>query len=128
MLCISEREVKASLSTPSLIPFLRLKDQEEIGFFPFFPHFIPINLSLLSGPRRTTCPLWSWVRFCHKTINLFSIQFILNELSSSHFLTSDIFVKILSLESLATRHPENRKNSDCLRIRRNFYGSLDFTR
>ena len=32
---------------------------------------------------------------------LFSIQFILTELSSSHFLTSEIFVKISFLESLA---------------------------
>ena len=31
---------------------------------------------------------------------LFSVQFILTELSSSHFLTSEIFVKILFLESL----------------------------
>ena len=37
-------------------------------------------------------------------------QFILNELSSSHFPTSEIFVKILSLESLTTYHPKNRKN------------------
>ena len=28
----------------------------------------------------------------------------------SHFMTSDILLKILSLESLATYHPENRKN------------------
>ena len=45
-----------------------------------------------------------------RTIYLFSIQFILNELSSSHFPTSETFVKISSLESLATYHPENRKN------------------
>ena len=56
------------------------------------------------------------------------VQFILNEINSSHILTSDIFVKILSLESLATYHPENRKNSDCLGIRRNFSGLLDFAR
>ena len=50
------------------------------------------------------------VRFCPETIYFFLVQVILNELSSSHFLTSDIFVKISSLESLATYHPENRKN------------------
>ena len=50
------------------------------------------------------------VRFCPETIYLFSIHFILNELSPSHFLTFEIFVKISSLESLATYHSENRKN------------------
>ena len=50
------------------------------------------------------------VRLCSEIIYFFSVQFSLNELSSSHFLTSEIFVKIFSLESLATYHPENRKN------------------
>ena len=50
------------------------------------------------------------VRFCSETIYLFLVHFILNELSSSHFLTSEIFLKISSLNSLATYHPENRKN------------------
>ena len=39
----------------------------------------------------------------------FSIQFILIELNSNHFLTFEIFVKISSLKSLATNHPEIRK-------------------
>ena len=34
----------------------------------------------------------------------FIVQFILNVLSSSHFPTFEIFVKISSLESLATYH------------------------
>ena len=71
-----------------------------MGFLPFCPPFISINLSLLSGPRRATCPLQFRVRFYPKTINFFSPQFILNELSLSNFLTSEIFVKISSLESL----------------------------
>ena len=50
------------------------------------------------------------VRFYPETIYLFSVHFILNELSSSHFLTFEIFVKISSLKSLATYHPKNRKN------------------
>ena len=45
-----------------------------------------------------------------ETIYFFLVQFILNELSFSHFLTSEIFVKISSVESLATYHPENHKN------------------
>ena len=57
------------------------------------------------------------VCLCPETIYLFSVQFILNELSSSHFLTFEIFIKISSLESLATSHPELVKNSDCLIIR-----------
>ena len=40
---------------------------------------------------------------------IFLVHFILNELSPSHFLTSDIFVQISSLKSLVTYHPENRK-------------------
>ena len=44
-----------------------------------------------------------------KQFIFFLVHFILNELSSSHFLTSEIFVKISSLKSLATYHPENCK-------------------
>ena len=51
-----------------------------------------------------------WVDFYPKTTYFFSVQFILNELSLNHFPTSEIFVKILSLESLTTFHPENRKS------------------
>ena len=102
---------------------------KKIGFSPFCPPFILINLSLLSGSCHAKCPLWSRVRFCNEMIHLFLVQFILNELSSSHFLTYEIFVKISSLESLVTHHhQENRKNYDCFRIRRNFSGSLDFAR
>ena len=50
------------------------------------------------------------VCFFPETIYLFLIQFILNELSSSHFPTSKIFVKISFLKSLVTYHPKNRKN------------------
>ena len=50
------------------------------------------------------------VSFYSETIYFFSVQFILNELSSSHFLTSNIFIKILSLNSLMAYHLENRKN------------------
>ena len=49
------------------------------------------------------------VRFCPETIYFFSVYFILNELSLSHFLTSEIFVQIPSLKSLTTYHSENRK-------------------
>ena len=61
----------------------RIQPPQKMGFSPFYPPFIPINLSLLTSTRRTTCPLWSRVRFCNKTIHFFSIQFILNELISS---------------------------------------------
>ena len=56
------------------------------------------------------CPSLIWVRFYSEIIYFFSVQFILNELSSSHFLTSKIFIKISSFESLETYHLENRKN------------------
>ena len=55
------------------------------------------------------CPSLIRVRFFPETIYLFSVQFILNELSSSYFLTSEVFVKISSLESQETYHPETRK-------------------
>ena len=61
------------------------------------------------------------VRFFPETIYFFSVQFILNELSSSHFLISEIFVKISSLKSLTTYHPENRKKiSIILEFNENF--------
>ena len=50
------------------------------------------------------------VRFCPEIIYLILVQVILNELSSSYTLTSEIFVKISSMESLTTYYPENRKN------------------
>ena len=56
------------------------------------------------------CPSLIRVYFYPETIYLFSVQFIFNELSSSYFLTFEIFIKISSLESLVTYHPENRKN------------------
>ena len=56
------------------------------------------------------CQYFIQIRFYPETIYLFSIQYILNELSLSHFLISDIFVKISSVDSLATYHPENHKN------------------
>ena len=56
------------------------------------------------------CPSLIRINFCPEIIYFFSVQFILNELSSSHFPTSEIFVKISSLELLATYHLENRKN------------------
>ena len=55
------------------------------------------------------CPSLIRVRFYPEIIYFFSVQFILNELNLNNFLTSEIFVKISSLESLATYHPENRK-------------------
>ena len=56
------------------------------------------------------CPPLIWICFCPEKIYSSSVQLILTKLSSSHFLTSEIFVKISSLESLATYHSENRKN------------------
>ena len=75
----------------------------------FFLSFILLLLSLSL--------LLFWIRsyyfiqipFYPETIYFLSVHFILNELSSSHFPTSEIFVKISSLKSLATYHLENRK-------------------
>ena len=69
-------------------------------FYSFYPFFLYM----------AQCPSLIQVRFYPEIIYFFSVQFSLNELSSSHFLTSEIFVKISSLESLTTHHPENSKN------------------
>ena len=77
---------------------------------PFLPKSPPFDFYLfISDFFFTMCLSLIRVRFCPEEIYLFSIQFILNELRSSHFLTSEIFVKISSLESLATYHLETRK-------------------
>ena len=99
---------------------LREKRRKEIFFFSLFLHafFLPL-LSVLSKMTfyffffdffLSMCPSLIRVRFCPETIFLFPVQFILNELSSSYFLTFEIFVKFSSLESLTTYHPETRKN------------------
>ena len=49
------------------------------------------------------------VHLCPETIYLFSIQFILNKFSLSHFPTSEIFIKISFLESLTTYYLETCK-------------------
>ena len=92
--------------TLSLSPFFTFL----FDFFGFYLLFIYLLLLLLlllfwiHGSYR-----FIRVRFCSETIYLFSIHFILNELSSSHFPTSEIFVKISSLKSLTAYHPENLK-------------------
>ena len=96
----------------SLILVLPLRPFPLLPFFTFilfhFYHFFLIYFFIYF--KFFMCPSFVRVRFCTKTIYLFLVHFILNELSSSHFLTSEIFVKISSLKSLTTYHPENRKN------------------
>ena len=80
-------------------------------FFSFFRNsFSFFFLIWTHGSHCAMCPSLIRVRFCPEALYFFSVQFILTELSSSHFLTFKIFVKISSLESLATYHLENRKN------------------
>ena len=76
--------------------------------FFFFFYFYVFFLIIIIWIHGSYCLIR--VYFCPETIYLFLVHFILNELSSSHFLTFEIFIKILSLKSLATYHPENRKN------------------
>ena len=69
--------------------------------FPFFfLSFFFKKKKRIHGSHYAMCPSLIQVRFYLETIYLFSVQFILNELSSSHFLTSQIFVKISLLEYL----------------------------
>ena len=46
------------------------------------------------------------VRFSPEKFYFFSVPFIVNELKSNHFLTSEIFIKISPLKSLEMYHPE----------------------
>ena len=95
---------RSSLSVSSFFfPF-----EFPFSFYPFLSFFF--KKIWIHGSHCAMCPSLIQVCFYLETIYFFSIQFILNELSSSHFLTSEIFVKISSLESLATYHSENRKN------------------
>ena len=89
---------------PCTLPLCSFLVFRFILFFPFF------FLIWIHGSHCAMCPSLIRICFFPETIYIFSIQFILNEISSSHFLTSEIFVKISSLESLATYHPENRRN------------------
>ena len=108
----------ASTKTYSPIS-INLKEKLELLSLKFFFSLLSRTLSVSSflfilffihGSHCAMCLSLIWVRFRSETVYLFPVQFILNELSSSHFLTSEILVKISSLESLATYHPENRKN------------------
>ena len=76
-------------------------------YLTFYFNFLCFIIILLFDIYGSYC--FIRVRFCPETIYFFSVHFILNELNPSHFLTSEIFVKISSLKSLTTYHPENRK-------------------
>ena len=89
--------------TIALFSFIFLFDFLSFSFF--FPFFKNLNtwLTLRHVSIYHSSPFRPQNNF------FFLVQFILNEHSSSHFLTSEIFVKISSRKSLATYHPENRK-------------------
>ena len=82
----------SSVCPPSLFFFLI-----HLYFFSF--SFLFFNLFWIHGSHCAIIPSLIRVCFCPLTIYFFSVQFILNELSLSHFLTSVIFVKISSFES-----------------------------
>ena len=99
-----EKKIKIILSPRSLsVPHVRCSAKMAFSSFLFDFFFI----ILLFNIRGSYC--FIRVRFCPETIYLFSVHLILNKLNPNHFLTSEIFLKILSLKSLATYHPENRK-------------------
>ena len=101
----------SSSSPPSRSHTARLLLSFSFDFpFSFYPFLSFVFLIWIHDSHCAMCPSLIWVCFCPETIYFFSIQFILNELSLSHFLISEIFVKISSLESLETYHPENCKN------------------
>ena len=71
--------------------------------------FVLTSFKLLVWPTSSHVSTPVSGSFLSRNNSFFLVQIFLNELSSSHFPTSEIFVKILSLESLATHHPENHK-------------------
>ena len=94
-----------------------------LPFFPFLLTFLSLFILVfiflfifvffliwIQGSHCAICSSLIQVHFYSRTIYFFVIKFILNELTSSHFLTSEFFIKISFLESLTTYHPENRKN------------------
>ena len=105
--------------------FVDLKEKHQNFFFPFSLSLRSLSLfSVYSLPFDLPFSFYpffyTWFTFHHVSIShsgscleivyFFSVQFLLNELSSSHFLISEIFVKISSLKSLTTYHLENCKN------------------
>ena len=102
-----------SLSLSSPTPTLLTACSSFFFFFLFdFPFFLFFFFFLIwiHGSHCAMCPSLIQVCFCLETIYFFSVQFILYELSSSQFPTSEIFLKISSLKSLETYHLENHKN------------------
>ena len=133
-LCGSKREVLIffflSLFSPSLSLYgFFFSSQQKICsffaptdflFFLFFFFLSNLILKFLHGPHRSMCPLLIRVPFCPKIIYLIlvQVQFILNKLYLSYFLTPEILIKLSSLG--VTRRPlplKIVKKSDCLEIR-----------
>ena len=71
-----------------------------IFLFRFFYFNFFFKILDTYGSHYAMYPSLIRIRFYPKTIHFFSIQFILTELSSSYFLTSDIFIKISFMASL----------------------------
>ena len=116
-IAINLREKLKLLSLEIFFPLMHTSPSPPLIFFLltflffFFFSFYPFFLNFwIHGSHDAMCPSLIRFRLCLEIIYCFSVQFILNELSLSHFLTSKIFVKTSSLESLVTYNPENRKN------------------
>ena len=98
-----KRKIKKNLFSLLCSPSPSLSETNFFFFF-LYSYFIIIIFIWIDSSY-----YFIWVRFCLEIFYIFSIHFILNELSPCHFLISEIFVKISSLKSLATYHPENSK-------------------
>ena len=96
---LREKQRKVKKSLPS-----RSHASLRLFFFSFFP--FPFDFLSFYFPFFCFFLFFLYVSISNsgmfpKTIYFFSVQFILNEISLSHFPTSNIFVKISSLKSLA---------------------------
>ena len=103
-----KEKIKNKNLSPTLSLFIRTPCPHPFDF-RFYLFFLIIIIIIIIIILDTWFILLHSSRFYLETIYFFSIHFILNELSPSHFPTFKIFVKISSLKSLTAYDPENRK-------------------
>ena len=109
--CRSEKEAKRRKikNKISLARSSHLRPLIRFDFYAFYFIILLLLLLLLLLFWIFDSYCFIRIRFYPEKFYFFSVQFILNELNPSHFLTSKIFVKISSLKSLTIYHPKNRK-------------------
>ena len=104
------KKIKISLSTLSLFTLSSLPRPFDFSmFFRFYLFFVFFNYYYYYYYFGYIVHIALFGSVSVSKQIFFLVHFILNELNPSHFLTSEIFIKILSLKSLTTYHLENCK-------------------